>query len=134
MGDIGNLAHYMNEQERMFFLVNQYKNMSNSKKLTEHADALLEKWSEDILTNLIAAKHNLSIDDILTTLSILGYAPNLLYDDNGMWALSFDGMQEVVYGDEPIDLSMSFYVEKKQWQKTIREANDYALGHWYDED
>lgn len=64
----------------------------------------------------------LPFEFIMEQLSNLGQAPNLLYDDNGNWAVTSDGFQSVVMGDEPEDVEMQFMIEAKHWKKTPREA------------
>lgn len=56
-----------------------------------------------------------------------GSSPALLNDDNGHWAVSFAGFQEVPFGDEPQDIATTFIVEKAQWRKTVRSAIDAAM-------
>ena len=46
-----------------------------------------------------------------------GGAPALINDDNGHWALAFDGMQNVPMGDEPCDIDTCFFVEKDMWHE-----------------
>lgn len=44
-----------------------------------------------------------------------GFCPALLNDDSGRWALSFEGIQSVSFGDEPVDVSTSFFVKSDMW-------------------
>ena len=55
-----------------------------------------------------------------------GSCPALVNDDNGHWALVFDGTQNVVSGDQPQDVATSFWIETHQWRNTAREAIDSA--------
>ena len=64
----------------------------------------------------------LPFEFIMEQLSNLGQAPNLLYDDNGNWAVTSEGFQSVVTGDEPEDVEMQFMVEGAYWKPTPREA------------
>ena len=50
----------------------------------------------------------------------------LLSDDCGHWTVSTEGMQNLPM-DPPDDISTSFYVEKDQWHKSIRDAIDAAI-------
>jgi hypothetical protein len=63
----------------------------------------------------------------LEQLADQGYCPNLLNDDNGHWALVFDGFQQVPEGKEPQDIETSFFVIKEFWKPTIQEAIEYSL-------
>jgi hypothetical protein len=51
----------------------------------------------------------------------------LVHDDNRHWAVSGTGMQNVVTGDDPHDVQTTFFVEAREWRKTIREAIDAAM-------
>jgi hypothetical protein len=64
----------------------------------------------------------LPFEFIMEQLSRLGQCPNLLNDDNGHWAVTCDGFQNVVCGDEPEDVETSFFVEAPHWKDTPREA------------
>ncbi len=67
------------------------------------------------------------VDFIVETLTMFGQAPNIIYDDNGYFAVSGDGYQPVVYGRKKIEGSVQVFVEKKQWKKTIRLALKHYL-------
>ena len=72
-------------------------------------------------------KGSLNTEEALQELTKIGYAPNLVYDDNGHWAVSFNGFQTLAIGDEPEDASITCFVEKEYWKKEIKEALIYAL-------
>ncbi len=63
-----------------------------------------------------------SVDFIIETLTKFGQAPNIVYDDNGMFAVSDCGMQQAVYDDNKIDGAITVIVEKDMWYPTIRKA------------
>lgn len=48
--------------------------------------------------------------------------PGLINDDNGRWAVSFTGTQNVPMEDGPADIWTSYFVEKHEWKPTVREA------------
>lgn len=52
----------------------------------------------------------------------------LLDDDNGHWAISGSGMQNVPDGDLPQDIWTSFHVRPDEWTETVRAAIDRAMG------
>ncbi len=60
----------------------------------------------------------------LEQLALNGDCPGIINDDNGHWAVTGDGMQNCVAGDDPQDVQTTFFVEAKQWRNTIREAID----------
>jgi len=49
----------------------------------------------------------------------------LVSDDNKHWACVCDGFQSIP-SDYPTDIQTSFFIEKKQWKKSIRKAIDAA--------
>jgi len=63
-----------------------------------------------------------AVDFILETWTRFGAAPNVIYDDNGLFAVTGDGYQKVVFGKERLEGTFTVFVEKKQWKKTIRQA------------
>jgi len=50
----------------------------------------------------------------------------LINDDQGFWAVASDGMQSLSE-IPPDDLSTSYFIEKKYFKPSIREAIDYAI-------
>ena len=73
----------------------------------------------------------MSFDSVFQALSEIGYCPNLLNDDNGYWAVSFDVVQNYRFIEDDEDynanLTNSFYIESQYWKETIREALIVAL-------
>lgn len=80
---------------------------------------------EQIKEKLI--NRDINCEQALESLSEIGYCPNLLNDDNGHWAVKFDGFQNVPIGDDPEDISTTCFVEAKDWKDTIYEALILAL-------
>lgn len=85
----------------------------------------LESPEIDVLAdNLLALirqhRNLLEVDFIIEELTKLGQAPNILYDDNGHFAITADGYSSV--STEPRDASIFSFVRKSQWKRTIREA------------
>lgn len=109
-------------------LFNKY-NESYDEEISEHTEEYpkeIDELGDEILGRIKLWKNSLSVEFILEELSKLGYATCLLYDDEGHWAISTDGVQTVVIGD-PVDVSMNNFVEKDMWKDTIREAINYYL-------
>lgn len=86
----------------------------------------IDQLAEEIVDRIKSWRQDLPIEFILEELTQLGWAPCLLYDDEGHWAISGEGFQEVALGD-PIDMHLTHFVEKKMWKDTIREALNYYL-------
>ena len=85
---------------------------------------------QKLITNVFRKKFNdYEVDFILETLTMFGQAPNVIYDDNGLFAVSAAGYQPVVTGRQKIEGMMSVFVEKKQWKKTIRLALNHYLSN-----
>lgn len=58
-----------------------------------------------------------------------GACPSLVFDDNKFWAVSFEGAQPAIAGEDHFDEAVWFGVgiDPGQWKPTIREAIDYAI-------
>lgn len=68
--------------------------------------------------------------DLVKTLNELtekGYCPALIFDDNGHWALAFDGTQPVNFYTEPQSMHTTFYIEEDMWKDSIEEAIEHGL-------
>ena len=68
----------------------------------------------------------LNVEQALQELAEIGYCPALLNDDNGRWAVTFEGVQNVAL-DAPRDISASFFVKANKWRYIIHEALIVAL-------
>ena len=111
------LINSMIEKRKEFFVDKQLK--------------ILLKYDKEITEILQKSFKELPFEYIVETLTEIGQAPNILYDDNGNFAVTGNGFQNVAYGDEPEDMEMSFWIEKKYWKPTLREALHHYL---FDED
>ena len=78
-----------------------------------------------ILKRLLSGEFN--SEQALESLSSIGASPSLIHDDNGHWAISSMGFQNVPLTDEPEDITTTLFVEAKAWKNTIREAIIYWL-------
>ena len=50
----------------------------------------------------------------------------LVNDDFGHWEVTFDGCQNVPI-KTPADIWTTFFIKKKDWKKSIRNAIDFAM-------
>lgn len=100
------------------------------KKLLKHRLSIYkmdEKSNEvDEIMNIIVKEFENNIDNfefdfIFETLTMFGWAPNLIYDDNGRFAVSGNGYCPTVI-DKKIEGMFSVYVEKDDWKKTPKKA------------
>ena len=69
----------------------------------------------------------INCEQAFESLAEIGYCPNLLNDDNGHWAVKFDGFQNVPMCDEPEYISTTCFIEAKDWKDSIYEALVLAL-------
>lgn len=59
-----------------------------------------------------------------------GYAPNLVFDDDGNWSVSYTGMQPMPRGDgQGFDetVTIACIVEPSEWRPSLRAALDAAM-------
>ena len=87
----------------------------------------IDKLGEEIYSLLRKWKEFLTFEFIFEELASLGQCPCFLNDDNGHWAVTSDGYQEIAKDDKPQDLETHFLVEAKYWKNTPREALYYYL-------
>ena len=99
----------------------------SAKYSEDENDPQVDTIRDEILAVIKGNFYSYEVDFILETLTRFGSAPNLVYDDNGMFAISDSGYQPVVTGDELIEGALTVFVEAVQWKKTIREALHYYL-------
>jgi hypothetical protein len=106
------------------------------KELLDKRDQLLEQDEKnkeiDEIQELITACFKKDLDSypfdfVFETLTRFGQAPQLVYDDNGMFAITCAGYSPCVMGDERIEGSMTAFVEKDQWHKSCMEAMHHYL-------
>lgn len=93
------------------------------KKCDQKADLIERNITNDLKNHF----NSYPVDFIIETLTKFGKATNVVYDDNGMFAVSEECSQPVVSGKERIHTAMAVYVKGKMWKKTIRLALKYYL-------
>lgn len=104
-----------------YSLIENLQQMGDNDLHEDELNDKIDKLGEEILSLLTNHSDELEFEFIMEQLSMLGQAPNLLYDDNGHWAVTSEGWQNVV-ADEPEDVETHFYVEAHLWKDTPREA------------
>lgn len=91
----------------------------------------IDELGKEIRSAIDEHKDDLPVDFILESLTHLGYAPQVVYDDNGHFAISGSGMSPVPMTDSgKFEETECFttYIEPEEWKDTIREAlNHYLL-------
>jgi hypothetical protein len=69
---------------------------------------------------------NFDLAGELVRLASLGYAPIILYDDNGNWAVSDEGCSNIRVDDND-DFSITIYGEAAWFRDTPQAAWEYYL-------
>jgi hypothetical protein len=87
----------------------------------------IDDLADQILDAIKRWRNALPFEFIFEELTNLGWAPCLLYDDNGNFAISDDGMQSI--SEEVDDQELFYFIKKDRWKETIREALNYYLDH-----
>ena len=107
----------------------QYLNDKRIIRLSEESTQLRTK----VLYILNKKRKRLSVEDILTALISVGDAPSLLYDDNGHFAVSSEGTQNISLSDDGLLDNFSGYwkTPKTSWKKTIKEAVYWYLDDYF---
>jgi hypothetical protein len=104
-------------------LVKERDNLLKTDEKNVRVDEIQKQITEVFCKKL----NDYEVDFVLETLTMFGQAPNVIYDDNGLFAVTSAGYQPVVTGRQKIEGMMSVFVEKKQWKKTIRLALKHYL-------
>ena len=112
---------------KRYELLEQYNKSYNEEKMDyeKELDPMVDLFAAQILITIKEYSDELPFEFIFEELTKLGQAPALLYDDNGYFAITGDGYQEVV--TEPSDIEIAHFVEKEQWKPTVREALNHYL-------
>jgi hypothetical protein len=95
----------------------------------DYNDIRIDEIKEEIITEIKKNFNQYEVDFILETYTRFGYAPCLIYDDNGLFAITGDGYQQVVTGKQKLLGNFTVFVQKKQWKKTIRLALKYYINN-----
>lgn len=94
-------------------------------------DAELDANRNEILV-LLKSTGKIPFEDLFTALTEMGYAPALVFDDNGQFAVSCEGGSTVVTnytGDTRDDETtiITVVVGGAQWQPSVLSAMDAAV-------
>ncbi len=101
------------KKKEIIELIKERDLLLNTDNKNERIDEI-EKIITDVFIKNVA---NYEVDFILETLTKFGQAPNVMYDDNGLFAVSAAGYQPVVTGNQKINGALTVFVEKAQWKK-----------------
>lgn len=123
--------HIDNISKRRRELNDKYQN-SYDPSIGEYGDYTseypedIDTLADQVLDCIKKWRYALPFEFILEELTHLGWAPCLLYDDNGHFAISGEGMQSIS-PEGADDCHLSHFVEKDMWQDSIRGALNYYL-------
>jgi hypothetical protein len=95
--------------------------------LTHTDTQKIDELGQEIMKSIKDHFDFLPFDFIMDELSRLGQCPCLINDDNGHWAVTSEGYQNVIMRDELEDVESNFFIEAKEWKNTPREALLYYL-------
>jgi hypothetical protein len=105
---------------------------SYDKSIGEFGDYTIPEPKEidilgDRIYKMIKVKADqLPFDFIIETLTHLGQAPNLLYDDNGHFCVTGECYQSVSSVNEAVDTEINVFISKHKWKNNIKDAlKDY---------
>jgi len=114
---------YKNEIELLDKLRYEFIENVNSHYYSDNQDEnnKIDEIGDEIRKMIWKGKEQLTFEFIFEQLTRLGDAPCLLYDDDGKFAITGDGMCSVPT-DEDEEWEGTFIVEKNGWFDTIREA------------
>ena len=120
--------HIENLSKKRYELNDKYQNSWDpvAEKYTDEYPEKIDELAEEIFKYLKLWRRSLPFEFIFEELTKLGHAPNLLYDDDGRFAMVGDGYQTVPMG-EAIDMEMGHFVKKERWKDSVHEALDDYL-------
>lgn len=108
------------------------KNTQLAQKIAQRSDMLDAQQDVAAITNEIwtfihTYRAELTFESIFEGMTHLGAAPQLVYDDNGLFAVSCDGMSPVFADDKAHDMDITTYTKADQWSDTVRGALYHLL-------
>ena len=131
MGDI-NYGNPERIREQVWVLMNDIKPFQEEE--SKEADRKFFAMKQQILELFRDCCSAFEPLYIFETWTRLGMAPNLLYDDDGLFAIDFGGYQSIPdKTKEDYIVSISFSVEKKHWQESPLKAIEYACKNMFED-
>lgn len=126
-----NVDKFLENKKVLQTLINERKvliearNKTYNNKLHKYEDDYNDEFRSNenaIYTFIDKNFDDILIEDILNATDHCGLAPCLINNDNGMWAITGTGMQNISIDSDAWDFEGSFFVEKDEWRDTVREA------------
>ena len=100
--------------------------MTESKKNLVGTDEFTISLEYDKIWKKLKDK-KISCEQALEALAEIGFSPNLLNDDNGHWAVVFDGLQSIAAGPDREDCMTTAFVRAENWKDSIYDALVHSL-------
>jgi hypothetical protein len=103
------------------------RNALLKKRRTKKNESQVDELAERIWDIIIAYHKGLSIENIIESITSLGGAPSILYDDNGHFTIGEDGSQNLPTFDDDWEtkdttFQAEWWIKPGMWKNTIREA------------
>ena len=95
---------------------------AGNKERADAYDKKVDAIRDEVFNDMVKNFNEYTIEEVLENMTRFGNAPCLVNADNGKFAVSGDGYQPLVYGDQLITGSIKVMVEAHMWKRTIREA------------
>lgn len=89
----------------------------------------IDDLGDEIRKLIESGVKTLDVDFVLETLTKLGDAPQLMYDDNGHFAFSEDCLAPVTFDKFDESVQFTVFIEPDYWFDNIRDALEYYLKH-----
>ena len=89
----------------------------------------IDDIGDEIRTLIKSGIKTLDVDFILESLTTLGDAPQMMYDDNGHFAFSGDCLAPVTSDKFDENVQFTVFIEPDYWFDNIRDALEYYLKH-----
>lgn len=121
------MLDYESLRKRFTETLNSYSkdDLLNWKKIDKQQLKTNKMTTAELIDNF--KDNKISVEYVLEQLSDMGHCPALIFDDNGHWAVTSAGVQDVSLEEGPSDISTCFFIEAHEWKNTVREAVLYYL-------
>ena len=105
-------------------MLKQYKTLFEK----DRDEVSIDKHRTEIIEYICTKRDLLTLEEILEGLDSVGIPFNIYNDDDGRWAVSDCGTQNVnLENDKAFDCAISSFIEKNSRRDTLREAVYRAL-------
>src|ERR1035437_6322840 len=109
-------------------LINTRKALfSDDEKIQKKNDKQIDELAEQVWAFVREHREKLSVEQMIESITHLGAAPSILYDDNGHFTIGGKGHQNLPTFEDGWETKETYFeggwtVKPGGWKKTIREA------------